>query len=91
MKKILHKIGFHNPLAMEDTGEWELRFNSPFDLFPTRYNKYLCRDCGGYSWIPPEDFSNFYWNIRISKLKEEVANKWMKEGNPEMAVKVLRI
>ena len=44
-QKIRHFFGFHCPLDCIETGEFKFEFQSPFDIYITKYTQYKCNRC----------------------------------------------
>jgi len=91
LNKIIHFLGFHGIFDLIDTGEFEMRYITPWDIWPTKYEFYKCKVCGRITKMPPGDFDDMYWNQSIYKLKIKIANKWVKKGNYKKATEVLKI
>lgn len=86
-KEIKH--AFHaDVLKMIPTGEWKIE-HTPFDMFGTRYDEYICF-CGVREWLPPLTMFDLQMRSMIMNATIEVAEAWRKRGNMENAIAVLQ-
>lgn len=77
-------------LDWTDTGEYKLVYYTPWDMLPTRQNKYICK-YGYVHWMPPMDYFELMWSKKIADLKVDISKKWAKRGNYNKAIEVLKL
>ena len=86
---LAHHLCFHDLIKAVPTGEWEVRYDNPWELFGTRYDEYRC-SCGRVYWFPPLDFFNLVMNKKMMDATLEVSEAWYKLGDIDNAIAVLR-
>ncbi|MBM3253100.1 MAG: hypothetical protein FJZ16_02455 [Candidatus Omnitrophica bacterium] len=92
MRKILHLLGFHGDIRKYiDTGDYEFKFDSPFNLWPTKYECYKCPECGRIDKIPPGNYMDWCFDLELTDLKLKVAKANADIGDYETAIKVLSL
>ena len=87
--KMKHFLGFHNPITARETGEVKYQYQSPFDIFITKFTEYEC-ECGRKFWMPKGSFEEWKLSVITYKMTREAVNILIKRGDYQSAIELLK-